>query len=307
MRLIRALATAVLAWTVATTGVWAQNGLERFERDIKPQIQLEKFTYQNPQALGDAGFILNDVTATIPADPATGDKASTLKIDKVVVEAIDFDRMKDLADDEMPRFARMRLEGLTGDEELFSLLDPYGIPRVPIDVVLDYRIDGDAKVFTLNKLEVTLRGQGKLGLAMVMDGVTDKTSEVANAKDDGRLRSAQLTIDDNGLLARLLPAIAKEEGQTTDGLVAMAAITIAAFCDGQGAPTLKALDAVASFIADWQAPKGALTIGLQPTKTAAMADLDKVMEPNALVDIFGLSASYPGTREGAARAGAPAK
>jgi hypothetical protein len=34
-----------LAWAVLATGVSAQNGLERFEREIKPQIQLEKFAY----------------------------------------------------------------------------------------------------------------------------------------------------------------------------------------------------------------------------------------------------------------------
>ena len=45
-----------------------------------------------------------------------------------------------------------------------------------------------------------------------MDGVSDKTSGMAGAKDDARLRSASLTIDDTGLLAKLLPAWAKEEG-----------------------------------------------------------------------------------------------
>ena len=80
-------------------------------------------------------------------------------------------------------------------------------------------------------------------------------------------------------------------------------MSIAAFCEGQGPATLKALDAVASFVGDWQAPKGALVIGLKPAKTAGLADIDKVMEPNALVDIFGLSASYPATRDGAAKAG----
>jgi hypothetical protein len=84
-------------------------------------------------------------------------------------------------------------------------------------------------------------------------------------------------------------------------------VSIAAFCDGQGAPTLKALDAIASFITDWKAPSGPLVIGLAPAKTAAVSDLDKVMEPNALVDVFGLSASYPGTRDGVAKVGPTAK
>jgi hypothetical protein len=304
---MRVLAAPAIAWVLLVTGAWAQNGLERFEKEIKPQIQLEKFTYSGAKPLGDAGFELSGVVAVLPATPATGDKASTLKIDKVTVEAMDFDRMKNMDDEEIPRFAKMRLEGLSGDEEAFALLDPYGIPRVPVDLALDYRLDGAAKTFILNKLEVALRGQGKVGVAMVLDGVSDKSSEVVDAKDDGRLRTASLTIDDNGLLSKLLPPLAKEQGQTPDGVVAVALMSIAAFCDGQGPATLKALDAIASFIADWKAPKGPLVISLAPAKTAAIADIDKIMEPNALVDVFGLSASYPGTKDGAAKAGPAAK
>jgi len=307
MRLIGFVATAVLAWTVLTTGVLAQNGLERFEREIKPQIQLEKLAYGGAQPLGDAGFVLTDVVAVIPANPTTGDKASTLRIDRLTVDALDFDRMKDINDDEVPRFARLRIEGMTGDEEMFAALAPYGVPRVPVDVVLDYRLDGLAQTFTLNKLEISLRGQAKLGLNLVIEGVSEKASEAADTMDDGRVRTASLTIDDSGLLARLLPPLAQEQGQTAEGVVGMALVTLAAFCEGQGPATLKALDAIASFIGDWKSPKGTLVIKLEPAKTAALSDIDRIMEPNALIDIFGLSTSYPATRDGAAKAGATDK
>jgi hypothetical protein len=304
MRLLLATATAWLfLWSAAT----AETGLERFEREIKPQIDLKSFTYKGAETLGNTGFVLKEVVAVMPATPATGDKESTVTIDKVTVEALDFDRMKALKDDDIPRFAKIQLEGMNGNDEIAGLLDPYGIPRVPMDVLIDYRLDGAAKVFTLNALEISLRGQGKLGLALVIDGVSDKSSEVGGARDDGRLRSASLTVDDKGLIAKLLPAIAKEQGETAEAFVALALVSIAAFCDGQGVPTVKALDAVASFVGDWKEPKGALVIGLKPTKRAAIADLDKVMEPDALVDIFGLSASYPGTRDGAAKAGPAGK
>jgi hypothetical protein len=141
MRLVRLFVTAVLAWAVLATAVWAQNGLERFEREIKPQIQLEKFAYGDSRPLGSAGFVLTDVVAVMPASASTGDKASTLKIDRLTVDALDFDRMKDLNDDEMPRFAKLKIEGMTGDEEMFAALTPYGVPQVPVDVVLDYRLD----------------------------------------------------------------------------------------------------------------------------------------------------------------------
>ena len=305
--MIRTLFATALAWLFLSSVATAQNGLERFEREIKPQIELKSFTYKNAETLGDTGFVLTQVVAVMPANPATGDKESTLTIDKVTVEALDFERMKKINDDEMPRFAKLRLEGMNGDEEMFAVLDPYGIPRVPMDVVLDYRLDGASKVFTLNKLEISLRGQGKLGLSLVIDGVSEKSSEVADAKDDGRLRTASLTVDDTGLLGKLLPAIAKEQGQTADALAAFALVSIAAFCEGQGQATLKALDALASFVGDWKAPKGPLVVGLKPSKTTAVSDLDKVLEPNALVDVFGLEVRYPGTRPGAAKAGPSTK
>jgi hypothetical protein len=305
--MMRTLLAAGLAWFFLATAATAETGLERFEREVRPQIELKTFTYKSAETLGDEGFVLNQVMAVMPASAATGDKESTLKIDKVTVEALDFERMKNIKDDDMPRFAKIRLEGMSGDEEMFAMLDLYGIPRTPMDVALDYRLDGTAKVFTLNKLEIGLRGQGKLGLTLVIDGVSEKSSEVAGAKEDGRLRSASLTLDDTGLLAKLLPAVAKEQGQTADGLIAFALLSIAAFCENQGPATLKALDAMASFVGDWKAPQGALVIGLKPAKTAAVSDLDKVLEPNALVDLFGLTTSYPGTRDGAAKAGPASK
>ena len=305
--MMRFLTATVLAWLFLVTAATAQTGLERFEREIKPQIDLKSFTYASAEALGDSGFVLNQVVAVMPASPATGDKESTLKIDKMTVDAFDFERVKTMKDDELPRFAKMRLEGLSGDEDMFALLDPYGIPRVPIDLVLDYRRDGPSKVFTLNMLEIAWRGQGKLGLSLVIDGVSEKSSEMASAKDEGRLRTASLTIDDKGLFPKLLQGIAKGQGQTAESWVAVALVSIAAFCDGQGAATLKVLDAVASFIGDWKAPAGPLVVGFKPAKTATMSDLDKVLEPDALVDVFGMTASYPGTREGAAKAGPSAK
>jgi hypothetical protein len=299
------VAAALLVIGLATAS-WAQNGLERFETDIKPQLELKKFTYASAAPLGDSGFVLNDVVAVLPANQATGDKESTVKIQKVTVEELDFDRLKKSAkDDEAPRFAKLKLEGMTGDDEMFTALTPYGVPNVPFDIALDYRIDTAAKVLDLKTLEVNMRGEARITLALVIDGISDKAG-MAGAKDDGRLRRAALSIDDSGLLAKLLPAYAKEEGTTPDEIVQSARAAIGAFAAPQGPATLKALDAVTSFIADWKAPKGPLALGLKPEKTAALSDLDKVMEPDALTTIFGFTATYPGTKEGAAKEGATA-
>jgi hypothetical protein len=299
------ISAALLVIGLATTS-WAQNGLERFEKEIKPQFELKKFTYSSAEPLGSAGFILNDVVAVVPANAATGDKESTVKIQKVTVEELDFDRLKkDAKGDEAPRFAKLKLEGMTGNDEMFTALQPYGVPNVPIDMALDYRLDSAAKVLDLKTLEINLRGQAKIVLSLVVDGISDKAG-MAGAKDDGRLRTASLTIDDSGLLAKLVPAAAKEQGVKPDEMVQSGLASIAAFAVQQGPDTLKALDAVASFIGDWKAPKGPLTLGLKPAKTAALSDLDKIMMPDALTTVFGFTATYPGTRAGAAKSGATA-
>lgn len=298
----RAFLGALLVVCLAATAS-AQNGLERFEKDIKPQLELKKFTYADARPLGTSGFILNDVVAVVPASEATNDKETTVKIERLTVEELDFDRLKKNTKDEaLPRFAKLKMEGMTGDDELFSSLEPYGVPRVPVDIAVDYRIDPAAKVLTVKTLEINLRGQAKLNLALVMDGISDK-SGMDNAKDDGRLRTASLTLDDKELLAKLVPAFAKEEGSTAAELMGSVLDALAGFAQIQSGETLKALDAVSSFLLDWKAPTGPLVLGLKPAKTAGLDDLDKIAVPNALSTIFGFTATYPATRAGAAKAG----
>jgi hypothetical protein len=300
MRLVVAALVGLVFWGFAA-GASAQNGLQRFESDIKPQLEVKKFTYGSASALGSAGFVLNDVVAVIPGNPATGDKDSTVKIDKVTVDELDFDRLKKGAsDDELPRFAKLKIEGMTGDDTLSTALTPYGVPKVPVDVTLDYRLDTATKVLTLSKLEVSLRGEARVALAMMVDGISDKSSQMQGSKDDGRLRTASLDIDDTGLLAKVLPALAQAQGTTPEAMVAMATVPLASFTAGHGPATLKALDSLVSFIGDWKQPKGPIKIAIKPAKSASVADLDKVMEPNALTDIFGLTVDYAGTRAGAA-------
>jgi hypothetical protein len=286
-------------------GAGAQDGLKRFETDIKPQMELKSFTYGSASAIGSSGFVLNNVVAVIPGSGATGGKDTTLKIDKVTADELDFDRMKKGNSDDIPRFMKLKLEGITGDDDLFAQVAPFGIPKVPVDFTLDYRLDTPTKVLTLSKLELNLRGQARLALALVMDGISDKASDAqGKTKDEGRLRTASLDIDDTGLLAKVLPAAAQMQGSTPEALIAMATVPLASFTANQGPPTLKALDAVVSFLQDWKKPNGPIKISIKPAKSASLNDLDKVMQPNALVDIFGLSVDYAGTRAGASGGGA---
>ena len=296
----------LLGLSLFATLAQAQNGLERFEKDIKPQLELKSLTYAKGAPLGDKGFVLNDVVAVVPG-AATGGKDSTIKIEKVTVDQIDFDRLKDAGKkDDIPLFAKMKIEGMTGDDDLSGMFESFGVPKAPVDLALDYRLDPAAKVLTLSNLELSLRGQGSLALSLILEGVSDKASDAPGTKDNSRLRSATLMYDDKGLLAQLLPAIAKQQGTSADALVAMVAAPVGIFATGKAPDTVKALDALLSFVGDWKKPQGPIKISVTPSKSASMADLDKLDQPNALSEIFGLKVDYAGTRVGAAGGSATA-
>jgi hypothetical protein len=308
MQLVRSLLSPMIAVLLLASPVLAQNGLQRFERDVKPHLEFEAFTYRGASPLGANGFVLNDVTAIVPAPPQSAEKSSTVKVDRVIVEEFDFDRVppkratdvpKSERNDDVPRFARIKLEGISGDDNLQTWLTRYGVPRTPVDAALDYRLDPATKVLTINKAEIALRGLMRIDLGAVLDGISDKASKLEGSKDDGRLRTGSLTIDDKGLLAQLLPAMARASGGSAEAWIAIVQASIQGYAADQGPETLKALDAVASFVADWRAPKGPISFTVRPASKVGVGDFDKLLEPNALTDQFGLTVSYDGTRPGA--------
>ena len=293
------LGVSLAATTQAPRPALAQNGLEIFEKEIKPQLQFKSFTYGKAAPVGTKGFALEDVTAVVPAE-ATGTQDTTIKIVRVTVDEADFERLRaSSSSDDLPRYAKLRIEGMTGDDALNGMFESFGVPKAPVDLALDYRLDPASKVLTLSNLELALKGQGSLALSMTLEGVSDKASETSSAKDNTRLRVAALDYSDNGLLSQLLPAIAKQQGLPVDAMIAMATAPIGAFAAGKSADTVKALDALASFVADWKKPQGPLRVSVKPSKSASFADFDKIEEPNALSDIFGLRIEYAGTRVGA--------
>jgi hypothetical protein len=301
----RVLLLLAAFWAFAPAAM-ADNGLQRFEREIKPQLDAEKLTYRSGEALGDQGFALNDVVVVMPPRSGTDNKPSKVRIDKVTVDAIDFDSLKDSSED-LPHFVKLKFEGVTGDDNATNSLTAYGLPKVPADLVLDYRLDSATKRLTLNMLEISLHGQGRASLSLVMDGINGKASDVDDTRDNGRLQSASLVIDDKGIIASVLTANAKARGTEPEGLVSLALITIASLAGQQDAESIKAFDSVASFVGDWKAPKGPITIDLAPTKGASLADVGALMMPNALRQLLRLQVSYAGTRPGAAVAGPTGK
>ncbi|MBM3547420.1 MAG: hypothetical protein FJX54_10725 [Alphaproteobacteria bacterium] len=292
---------AVRAWTLVFTLLTAPasaDGLSRFEQELKPKIPPELgLTYGRATALGASGFTLEEVRATIK-DDTPGSAPTPVSIRRLTVEDLDFDGAKGK---DGPNFLKMRAEGIKASGEFEDWLKRYGLADGSADLIVDYRFEPARKVLTLNKLEVVLPGLARFELGLIMDNVLpDSVSKPDAAMDEATLRTATLVYEDSSLLRKALPALAAEEKKSVDAWLAETLEVIAVFADGQGPRTLAVYDALASFLRDHAAPKGPFRITVSPPANVSAKDMDKLTVTNAIVDVFGLSASYAGTRAGAA-------
>ena len=103
----RLAAAAVILLATALPG--AADGVSQFEQKIRPQLPPNSFTYANAKALGDNGFVLEDVVVTPPPDAIGGAKAQPVAIKRVIVEDFDFAGL----DEGLPLFLKIRVEGIT--------------------------------------------------------------------------------------------------------------------------------------------------------------------------------------------------
>lgn len=299
MRSIRGAVAALLVSAALATPVLADNGLERFEHEIRPQLDVQKLTYRSGEAVGDTGFVLNDVVVVTPPTAPTANQPGTFRIDRVTVEALDVDHLRKESRNEWPRFVKLKIEGLTGDDPATSTLSAYGFPKVPIDITVDYTFDRAAMRARVNKLEISMRGEGSVTAVLAIAGLSD----VASARQNVYLERGTIVIDDKGLMAKVLETFARSRGNSPDGLVALGLITLSGIASQQRPETIRGLDAIASFIADWRAPLGPLTIGLNGPRGTNIDGLGALLEQDALYKILGLTATYAGTRPGSALAG----
>jgi hypothetical protein len=274
----------------------AADGLARFEKSIKPQIPPDTMTYGSAKALGDNGFVLQDVVITPPADPAKTDKPEPIKIKTITVESLDFDSIEQQT---TPLFAKIRIEGIASGANAgsFNLKQLAGIDGLAADIALDYRLDADKKTLTLSKLELNLKGLARIELATVLVGVgADAVAQPGTGLDDAALHSANFVYDDQSLLGKALPIAAAIQGNDPAALIQMAITVLDSGRVGQGPAAQKDIDALVAFLEDYQKPKGPLKITMKPPSDVSNADLGNSKSADDLVKILGLEVSYPGKR-----------
>src|SRR2546423_1793993 len=86
----------------------AADGLSRFQEAMK-QAPAGSLTYKNAKALGENGFVIEDVVLTPPPDKTQGAKAEPIAIKRVSVDDFDFASVdKNLP----PNFIKLRAEGI---------------------------------------------------------------------------------------------------------------------------------------------------------------------------------------------------
>jgi hypothetical protein len=295
-RIIGLIAVGVWLGLSTANPAAAADGLARFEKSIKPQIPPDTLTYKSSKALGDDGFVLQDVVITPPPDPGKNDKPQPIKVKTITVENLDFDAVEK---QQPPLHAKIRIEGITTGANAggFNLKELAGIDSVSADFALDYQLDTDKKVFTLSKLELNLKGLGRIELGAVLDGIgLDAVAQPGTGLDNGSLHSGSLVYDDHSLLAKALPIAAAIQGSDPAAWIQMAIVVLDSGRAGQGPAAQKAIDSLVAFLEDYQKPKGPLKIAINPPSDVSNADLGNSKSADDLVKLLGLDVSYPGKR-----------
>ena len=290
---------------LAAAGIWlglmgpipaSADGLSRFEKTMKPQIPDGVMTYKSSKALGDEGFVLQDVVITPPPDKEKGEKPQPIGIKTLTVERLDFGAIEK---QQPPLYAKVKLDGITSGSNAagFDLKQMVGIDNLSADFGINYELDPDKKTFTLKRLELNLNGLGKLETSFVVDGVNaDAAANPSGAMDDASLKSADLVYDDHSLLGKALPIAAAMQGIDPKAAVQTAITVLDGARNGQGPEAQKAIDTLVAYIEDYQKPKGPLKIALNPPDKVSNAGLSNAKTADQVVKLLGVQVSYAGTR-----------
>ena len=270
----------------------AADGLTRFHDSIKSQIPPEALKYKSARALGDSGFVLEEIVLTPPPD-APGGKVEPIAIKRIAVEDFDFDALDNQAP---PNFARIRIEGIAisgKPADAVDLKEMVGIDKLTADFQLDYKLDPERETFTLSRLEIDLNGLARLELTMVLDGVSpDMIAAPDDAMDKTTLRTASLVYEDRSLLAKIVPAVAKLQGGDAAAFIATGKTMLEGLGTGQGPETEAVFKALGAFLDDYQNPKGALRFTVSPSSKTSAAILAAAASPGEVIKAIGLVVSY---------------
>ncbi len=167
-------------------------------------------------------------------------EAKPLQISEVIFRNVDIEH-------DIPRFMNLSLNGfelspetLEMDAEMFNSL---GLTEtMTINVVFDYRLDGETQTLNINAVELTADGLGKLSLTGQIDHLNADALEVFLDKEklDAlsesenmqlftdvtaiEFKNASVIYTDNSLVEKILSAISQDEGISLEDLITEATL-----------------------------------------------------------------------------------
>lgn len=294
---IPAVAAVILLLLAAPAPGSAADGLGQFQEMLR-RAPHGVLSYERGKAVGDNGFILENVTVKPPPEASGGMTAKEVKIepihiDRIAVEDFDFAAYHK---NEPPNFAKLRAEGIAIDAksfDAFDLREATGHETITADIQLDYRVDPEHRTLTLNRLELDLHGLARIELALALDGIDPDDRDAAASAS---LRTASLVFEDRSLLGAALPTAARAHDIDPEKIARLAEAMIDSVRPGQGEAVTAVLDALASYVDDYRHPRGPLRITLNPPDKLPLPALAAIQDPEEAIKRLGLTVSYAGTR-----------
>lgn len=298
MRLVRATFSFLLILFVAPVA-WA-DGLSRFQELLAAKGWTDLVRFSSGSSLGLGGFVLENVVVTPPPDMVEPGKMPVkpvpTRINRMTVEEIDFDS---IARNKPPLFIRARFEGIALDGKAGpdgAMRKFVGTDLAMADLSIAYRLDATSRVFDLTQFAIDLRGLARLELAVTIDGVAPDAADIPQrSAATASLRSASLTITDASLMARLIRALAADDGESPDKQAEILVQTVMMMLAGDGPATQAAAHTIAAFLRDWQRPRGPLNITIKPPNRATFAELGGITDAEEAMKALGLVVTYAGT------------
>jgi len=252
-------------------------------------------TYQDAKSLGPTAFELTGVVLA-PEGPA-----SAIPINRLLVENIDMMGLMGGA----PSVMKLRIDGMTLtpnnsdiDSDFWEML---GTNTLLTNLVLDFTTDAATQAFKLNDFTLDFPGVAKATLALDLLGVGPQALMAPEmAMFTASLKSATLTVEDLGFLARGLATGVRESGMTEQQLLDIGLQELSNSLAEMGAAPGDRVFAVGELLGglmlDAKSPKGPLTVSLSPAQPLTFESLNQVASAAEAADLANLQASYGGTR-----------
>ncbi len=256
-------------------------------------------TYDEALPLGERGLEIKGLS--IAVDPQAAEAG------RLTIERLEISEIAPLVPVQgPPERLKLRIEKMiltpenSGlDPELFAALEA---TQIPLNLTLDYFYLPAGGLLALQDLTIDMPFLGSMTLTLDAAGLNLARLLIENhsALDGVVLRRANLTVQDNSLLARLLRFEAKRDGVSFDEALNEALREIAEELNWievpRGGRIWSLAEALGGMVIDSVETKGPLTVTLKPNSAVALGEFMQDRSAEDIARVLNLRSSYAGSR-----------